>query len=54
MKPRRHWKVTIKEKNNPNLLTPEMIGNYDENDVIAFLGLQNEDVEWYRLEDITQ
>lgn len=52
MKTQRHWKVTIKERNNPNLLTPELIGWYDENDIVNFLGLKQPDVEWYRLEEI--
>jgi len=52
MKTQRHWKITIKERNNPNLLTPELIGDYDEKDAVKHFGLNEQDVEWYRLEEI--
>ena len=59
------WRATIKERGNDYLLTPEWVGNLfgdisDEqqrdNQCIKFLidfwGLEEPDVEWYKLEKI--
>ena len=52
------WKATIKEKGNDNLLTPTyLISNEEEQYLnrqffIDFWGLENDDVEWYRLERV--
>lgn len=47
----RHWKVTVKEYGKDNLLHPSVSGNYTEEQVIAFLGLNEPDVEWYTIEE---
>lgn len=43
--------VTIKEVNNPNLLTPEYWGcdTTTRSDIIKHFGLDEPDVEWYRI-----
>ena len=48
----KHWKCTIKEKGHDHLLTPEWLADdyTDENDCVKFWGLNNDDVEWYKLE----
>ena len=59
------WKATIKERGNDHLLTPELVGNMfdyitDEQQrdnqcikyLIGFWGLEEPDVEWYKLEKI--
>jgi hypothetical protein len=60
------WKATIKEKGNEHLLTPEYCFSNqfdhikDERQreyeirkfLVDFWGLDNEDVDWYRLEKI--
>lgn len=48
----RHWQVIIKEVSNPKPVTTEVHGNYDENGVVKFLGLKNEDIEWYKLKEL--
>ena len=49
----RHWKVQIKECGNNHILTPELVGDYDEQYCIEFFGLDEPDVEWYKLEEVT-
>jgi len=49
------WQATIKEKGQPHPLKPTYTG--DSNDVtreflIDFWGLEEPDVEWYKLEQI--
>ena len=48
-----HWWVTIKEKAMKHPITTELHGNYDEKDVVEFYGLNQPDVEWYKMEEIT-
>ena len=48
----RHWKCTIKEVGNNHLLTPELTGDYDEKYCVKFWGLNEPDVEWYKLEEV--
>lgn len=48
----RRYVVTIKEKENGNVLRPEYSGNVDEDFLIDFFGLNNPDVEWYKIEEI--
>lgn len=50
----RHWKVTIKEVGNPRLLTPELVGDYELEDVRKHFGLDDRDVEWYTITEITK
>lgn len=44
------WKATIKERDCNHLLTPTYIGNVDREFLINFWGLNESDVEWYKLE----
>lgn len=44
------WKATIKESGRNHLLTPTYIGNVDREFLINFWGLNESDVEWYKLE----
>ena len=48
----RHWKVTIKEVAMKHSITTELHGYYDEDDVMDFYGLEQPDVEWYKMEEI--
>lgn len=48
----RHWKVIIKEVGNPHPIETEMIGDYDEYDVVKHYGLRNPDVQWYKMQEI--
>ena len=52
MKEYNHWRVTIKEKAMKHPITTELHGNYDEKDVVEFYGLKQDDVEWYKMEEI--
>lgn len=54
------WKATIKEKNNEHILTPEYLvpddgahDYIDEKYLIDFWGLENDDVEWYKIEKVS-
>ena len=51
----RRWRCTIKEVGNDHLLTPELWGDdyTDENACVKHWGLKESDVEWYKLEEIT-
>lgn len=48
------WKATIKEVGNDHILHPEYMFPDGEpktrEDMIEFWGLNNSDVEWYKLE----
>jgi hypothetical protein len=50
----RHWKVTIKEVGCPRLLTPELEGDYELEDVRQYFGLDKPDVEWYQISELTE
>lgn len=50
----RHWKVVIKEVCNSVLLTPELVGDYELEDVRKHFGLDERDVEWYTITEITK
>lgn len=45
----RRWKVEAKEKYSDSILCPELHGYYDKDDVIKFFGLDQPDIEWYRI-----
>ena len=47
-----HWRVTINEKEMKLPITTELHGNYDEKDVVEFYGLNQPDVEWYKMENL--
>lgn len=42
----------MKEKGNDTILTPEVWGYKTKEDVIAYLGLNKDDVEWYEIIDL--
>ena len=44
----------IKEVCNPVLLTPELVGDYELEDVRKHFGLDEQDVEWYTITEITK
>ena len=46
------FKATIKEKGNDSLLHPTYTGDVDEEYLVKFWGLDNDDVEWYKIEEI--
>lgn len=50
-KPYRKWKVTMKEVGG-EVLTPELHGPFDIDDVKDHFGLEEPDVEWYSIEEI--
>lgn len=50
-KPYRKWKVTIKEVAMELPIHTEYHGHYDLNDVREHFGLEDPDVEWYKIED---
>lgn len=45
------YNVTIKEVDNPNLLHPSYTGDVDRDFIIDFFGLNESDVEWYKIEE---
>lgn len=49
---RRHFKITVKERTTRQILTPEYIGNASREQVIQFFGLEEPDIEWYKIEEI--
>lgn len=52
MTKQRHFKVTITETSG-QVVKPEIIGNYDREDVIKFFGLREPDVLDYKIEEVT-
>ena len=48
----KHWKAEIKEVGNDHILTPELHGDFDREYCIKFWGLEEADVEWYKLYEI--
>lgn len=47
------WKATIKEVGSEHLLTPTYTGkNVTKKFLVEFWGLENSDVEWYKLERV--
>lgn len=50
----KHWKITIKETGRPKPIVTEHHGNLDEQGLIDFFGLTESDVEWYKIEEITE
>lgn len=47
----RFYLIRIKEKNNAHIIETEYLGNVDEKFLIGFFGLNNNDVEWYEIEE---
>lgn len=52
MSKRIHWRVYIKEWNTPHEIMTEYIGNMTREQIIEFYGLNEPDVEYYRIEVI--
>lgn len=50
----RRWVVEAKEKYSDSILCPELQGYYDRNDVIKFFGLNEPDIEWYKITEIKE
>lgn len=50
----KHWKITIKEIGRPKPIVTEHHGNLDKQGLIDFFGLTESDVEWYKIEEITE
>lgn len=50
------YEATIKEKGNPSLLHPTYWGDdyVNEDFLIKFWGLEDEDVEWYEIREIKE
>lgn len=44
-----HWIGNIKEIGNPHVLTPEMTGDYELEDVRKHWGLEEPDIEWFNV-----
>lgn len=50
---RKHYRVTIKEIGKDGVLTPQFHGEIDRAGLIKFFGLNEPDVEWYKIEELT-
>lgn len=53
MEKRRHFKIRAKERTTGQIVTPEFIGYKSQNEVIAFFGLEEPDIEWYTITEVT-
>ncbi len=51
---RRHFKIRAKERTTGHIVTPEFIGYKTRNEVIAFSGLEEPDIEWYTITETTE
>jgi len=47
----KHYVITIKEKDKSKPITTEMQGDYDTDYIIDFLGLTDEDIEWWKIDE---
>lgn len=54
MEKRRHFKIRAKERTTGQIVTPEFIGYKSRNEVIEFFGLEEPDIEWYDISEVTQ
>lgn len=54
MEKRRHFKIRAKERTTGQIVTPEFIGYKSQNEVIEFFGLEEPDIEWYEITDVSQ
>ncbi len=48
-----HWRVTIKEWNTPHEIESDNISHMTLEQIIDFYGLREPDVEYYRIEEVT-
>lgn len=49
----KHWQVTVKEVGMPRPVVSSFLGNKSREEIIQFYGLKNSDVEWYKVELLT-
>lgn len=49
-----HWKVWYQEQSSDVIHKTSLIGPYDAKQVIDWFGLDQPDVTWYELENITE
>lgn len=47
-----YWIITIKEVNSDHTIETEYLGNIDRKGLIDFYGLEEPDVEWYKIEEL--
>lgn len=45
------YNITFKEVGNNHIMTTSHTGNLTKNEVIDFFGLNNNDVEWYEINE---
>lgn len=50
----KHWKITVKETGRPKPIVTQHHGNLDRQGVIDFFSLNESDVEWYTIEEMTE
>lgn len=50
----KRWRAHVKEKGTEKILKPEVWGVKTKEDVIRFLGLDKDDVEWYEIIDLDE
>ena len=48
----RKWRVTFKERALKEPIVSHMFGYYDEADIVKHYGLNQPDIEWYKLEEL--
>lgn len=53
MEKRRHFKIRAKERTTGQIVTPEFIGYKSRAEVIEFFGLEEPDIEWYTITEVT-
>ena len=49
---KKHYVVTIKEIGHEKPVVTEFFGDIDRRKVVEFYGLEEPDVEWYRIEEL--
>lgn len=47
-----YWSIKIKEVGKDDILETEYLGNIDRQGLIDFYGLNNDDVEWYEINEL--
>ena len=50
----KRWRAHVKEKGTEKILKPEVWCVKTKEDVIKFLGLDKDDVEWYEIIDLDE
>lgn len=53
-KRRKHFKIRAKERPTGKIVTPEFIGYKTRDEIIEFFGLEEPDIEWYTITEITE